>query len=189
MSIGGVSEVDMTINGTQLQFTGHGYHDANWSPQPLNAAVSSWYFGSANVGDYDLSYISVTPTNSTKILNTGYLSRNGIVLQNQCSLQGTKQNDHSVITPYGSASDNITGGVNVPTGYIIDYILANGEKFSFNLSSVAGSQNPDSIAYHRWVGQATGGKVGESLSYGQTVFEWLNPSLMTYTIPSATLVI
>lgn len=174
----------MTINGTQLQFTGLGYHDANWSPQPLNAAVSSWYFGSATVGEYDLSYISVTPTNSTKILNTGYLSRNGIVLQNQCSLQGTKKNDHSVITPYGSANDTISGGVNVPMGFIIDYILSNGERFSFNLSSIVGSQNPDSIAYHRWVGLATGGKVGESLSSGQTVFEWLNPGLTTYTTSS-----
>lgn len=181
---GAVSSVDMTINGTQLKFTGQGYHDANWSPQPINTAVSSWYFGTATVGPYDLSYISVTPTNSTKILNTGYLSRNGVVLQNQCSLDGTKTNDHSIITPYGQVNDTAAGGVSIPTGFIVEYILANGEAFSFNLSSVAGAQNPDSLPYHRWNGLASGGRVGDSVSSGLTVFEWLNPGLVTYTAPA-----
>ena len=169
------------VNGTKLQFTGKGYHDANWAPQALNEAVSSWYFGSAQVGPYDLSYISVTPINSSKILNTGYLSRNGVVLQNQCSLDGTKTNDHSIITPYGLVNDTTAGGVSVPTGFIIDYILENGETFSFNLSSVAGGQNPDTAAYHRWNGLASGGKVGDAISSGLTVFEWLNPGLASYT--------
>ncbi|KAJ7780862.1 hypothetical protein DFH07DRAFT_1023032 [Mycena maculata] len=177
---GSVSEVDMTINGTRLSFTGQGYHDANWSPGPLNAVVSSWFFGTAQVGDYDLSYISVTPANSTKILNTGYLSRNGVTLQNQCSLDGTKTTDHSIITPYGLEHDAISG-VDVPTGYIIQYVLANGEQFEFNLSSIAGAQNPDQTVYHRWVGRASGGKVGEAPGSGLTVFEWLNPGLVTYS--------
>jgi len=178
---GGGSDVDMLIKGTRLQFHGLGYHDANWSPQPLNAAVSTWYFGQAQVGEYDLSYISVTPTNSTKILNTGYLSRGGIVLQNQCSLDGTKQNDRSIITPYGLQNDTVAGGLNVPTGFLIDYVLANGAKFTFNLSSVSGAQNPDQNVYHRWVGTATGGKVGEKPSSGLTVFEWLNPGMVNYS--------
>jgi hypothetical protein len=180
ISVGAVSDVDMTIDGTKLRFTGQGYHDANWSPQPLNTAVSSWFFGQAQVGEYDLSYISVTPTNSTKILNTGYLSRAGVVLQNQCSLDGTRQNDRSIITPYGLQNDTVAGGVNVPTGFTVDYVLANGETFKFNLSSVGGAQNPDQNVYHRWVGTATGGKVGERPRSGLTVFEWLNPGLVNY---------
>lgn len=171
----------MKINGTKLQFKGQGYHDANWAPTPLNAAVSTWYFGSATVGEYDLSYTSVTPVNSTKILSTGYLSRNGVILQNQCGLLGAKQTDSSAVTPYGLQNDTVAGGVSVPTGYLIDYVLANGEKFQFNLSSIAGAQNPDSIAYHRWVGRATGGKVGDEPSSGLTVFEWLNPGLVVYS--------
>ncbi|KAJ7058532.1 hypothetical protein C8F01DRAFT_292756 [Mycena amicta] len=178
---GAVSEVDMTINGAKLQFTGQGYHDQNWAPEPLNSAVTTWYFGTASVGDYDLSYISVTPANSTKILNTGYLAHKGVVLQNQCSLDGTKTKDHSIITAYGLDHDAVSG-VDVPTGYIIDYILADGERYSFNLSSVgSAAQNPDQIVYHRWVGRATGGKVGEKPSKGLTVFEWLNPGLVPYT--------
>ena len=169
----------MTINGTQLVFSGFGYHDANWSPVPLNDAVSTWFFGSAQIGPYDLSYISVTPTNSTKVLNTGYLSRHGVVLQNQCSLNGTKSNDLSIITPYGLEHD-AAAGVDVPTGFVIEYILANDEHFVFNLTSVNRAQNPDQNAYHRWVGTGEGGKVGEKASVGLTVFEWLNPGLTAY---------
>ncbi|KAJ7468895.1 hypothetical protein B0H11DRAFT_1920910 [Mycena galericulata] len=144
---GAVSQVDMTINDAPLRFTGKGYHDSNWSPVPLNAAVSSWFFGTA---------------------------------QNQCSLEGSKATDHSIITRYGLEHDAVAG-VDVPTGYIIQYILANGEQFEFNLSSIAGAQNPDQNVYYRWVGRATGGKVGEPPQSGLTVFEWLNPGLTTYS--------
>ncbi|KAF7291120.1 hypothetical protein MIND_01255100 [Mycena indigotica] len=178
---GAVSEVDMKINGARLRFTGQGYHDANWAPAPLNTAVDSWFFGTASVGDYDLSYISVSPSNSTRTLNTGYLAHKGIVLQNQCSLEGTKSKDRSVIKPYGL--DQSSSGVPVPTGFIIDYILGNGEMYSFNLSSVGSSaQNPDEVVYHRWVGQASGGKVGGVSEQGLTVFEWLNPGLVPYSV-------
>ena len=179
-SAGATSHVDMTINGTKLHFTGLGYHDASWLPQPFNAAVSTWYFGQAQVGEYDISCASVTPTNSTKILNIGYLSHRGIVLQNQCSIDGTKQTDRSSISPYGLQNDTVAGGINVPTGFIVEYILANGEKFKFNLSSVGGAQNPDQNVYHRWAGKATGGKVGENKAFGLAVFEWLNPGLENY---------
>jgi hypothetical protein len=177
---GGQSVVDLTIGGSKLQFTGQGYHDANWSPQPINSAVESWFFGSATIGEYDLSYISITPSNSTKILTTGYLSRNGVVLQNQCSLQGTKANDHSVITPYGLQHDSVAN-VQVPQGFIIEYILANGDRYSFNLTSSDGVQNPDQIVYHRWVCTGTGGRVGGRQSSGLTVFEWLNPGEVVYS--------
>jgi len=179
---GGRATVDMVIDGSPLKINGFGYHDANWSPQPINALVSTWQFGSAQAGPYDLSYISVTPVNSTKILNTGFLSRNGVILQNQCSLQGTKSNDHSIVTPYGVQHDTVAG-VDVPAGYIIGYILENGEKFSFNLTAEANAQNPDVNVYHRWVGTVTGGEVGGTQYSGLTVFEWLNPGLATYTPP------
>lgn len=175
--------MDLTINGSKLQFSGNGYHDANWSPQPINAAVDTWFFGSAQIGPYDLSYISITPTNSQKILTTGYLSHNGVVLENQCSLQGSKTKDISVITPWGSHQDTVAN-VLVPQGFIIEYILQNGDQYRFNLTSTGGVQNPDQNVYHRWVGTGTGGKVGEPPSSGLTVFEWLNPGLAVYTPPS-----
>lgn len=63
---------------------------------------------------------------------------------------------------------------------ILQYILANGETFTFNMSSVANSQSPDVPVYHRWFGTATGGKTGEPPSEGSVVFEWLNPGGVVY---------
>ncbi|TCD68463.1 hypothetical protein EIP91_010749 [Steccherinum ochraceum] len=175
---GGNAQVAVKIGDTQLSFTGAGYHDANWAPAPLNKIVSSWSFGSAQVGPYDLSYVLAQPLGSSnpRVLNTGYLSRNGVVLQNQCSVNGTKTKDMSLIKPYGS---QMQAGVTVPKGYVIEYVLANGESFSFNLTS--SGVNPSQNIYHRWVGTAVGGKKGEKPFEGSTVFEWLNPGLVPYS--------
>lgn len=178
---GGTAVVDVVVDGVPLQFTGDGYHDANWAPEPLNNIVSTWYFGSGQVGPYDFSYVSATPvsTNSPSplTLNTGYLSIDGVILQNQCSVEGTKTNDISMITPYGSVEDN---GLTVPAGYVLEFVLGDGETYSFNLSS--SGQNPDQSIYHRWVGTTVGGNVAnEEQLEGSTVFEWLNPGLVVYT--------
>lgn len=173
--------VDVVVDGVPLQFTGDGYHDGNWAPVALNDIVSTWYFGQGQVGPYDFSYVYATPasTNSPSplTLTTGYLSIDGTILQNQCSVEGTKTTDISTITPYGSVEDD---ALTVPAGYVIEFVLANGEAYSFNLSSTG--QNPDQSLYHRWVGTAVGGNVasGEQLE-GSTVFEWLNPGLVAYT--------
>ncbi|KAJ7202636.1 hypothetical protein GGX14DRAFT_463078, partial [Mycena pura] len=178
---GAISEVNMVIGGAPLSFTGQGYHDANWATAPLNDAVSTWFFGSATVGEYDFSYVSAQAPGSTMVLTTGYLAQNGVVLQNQCSVAGKKNTDISKATPYGLEHDAVAG-VDVPTGFIIEYVLKNGECFQFNLSSIGGgAQNPDQSIYHRWVGRATGGKVGAKPQNGLTVFEWLNPGLVPYS--------
>ncbi|KAJ7199681.1 hypothetical protein GGX14DRAFT_661702 [Mycena pura] len=176
---GAISEVNMLINGTPLKFTGQGYHDANFLPKPLNLVVSTWFFGSATVGEYDLSYVKAQAANSSKVLSTGYLAKNGVVLQNQCSVLGAKNTDVSQVTPYGLEHDAVAG-VDAPTGFIIEYILRDGEHYRFNLSSIGGAQNPDQSIYHRWVGGAAGGKVGDEPQHGLTVFEWLNPGLVPY---------
>lgn len=173
--------MDVVVDGIPLQFTGDGYHDANWAPEPLNNIVSTWYFGSGQVGPYDFSYVSATPvsTNSPSplTLNTGYLSIDGVILQNQCSVEGTKTKDISTITPYGSVEDN---GLTIPAGYVLEFVLGDGETYSFNLSS--SGQNPDQSIYHRWVGTVVGGNVAsEEQLEGSTVFEWLNPGLVVYT--------
>ena len=182
--LGGKATVNLIVNGSPLQFTGLGYHDANWAPVPLNKIVTSWYFGSAQIGPYDFSYTwAQTIGNNSRALNTGFLSRDGVILQNQCSVDKTKTKDISIVTPYGLTT--APGGLSVPTGYIIKYILANGEVFSFNLT--AAGANPDISVYHRWLGAGVGGKVigadGRTTETykGLAVFEWLNPGMNTYT--------
>ncbi|KAI0264216.1 hypothetical protein BC834DRAFT_924739 [Gloeopeniophorella convolvens] len=174
---GGTASVSAMVDGSPLVFEGSGYHDANWAPVPLNEAVSTWYFGSAQVGPYDLSFVSATALGSSRPLNTGYLSSSGTVLQNQCSVEGTKSVDISKLTPYGSA---VQAGVTVPAGFILEYTLQDGSEVTFNLS--ARGANPGQNIYHRWLGTATGGKPGENFE-GAANFEWLNPALVPY-VPS-----
>ncbi|KAH9940689.1 hypothetical protein B0H21DRAFT_571721 [Amylocystis lapponica] len=174
---GGQANVSFSINGTSFTFTGNAYHDANWLPAPLNDVVSSWYFLNAQVGPYHVSDVLVTPINSTRQLGTGYLSADDVVLQNQCSVVGAKTTDISTVTPFGEVHDSVSN-VTLPAGFVIDYTLGNGDKYSFNLTARA--QNPDQAIYHRWVGSATGGKVGGEQYTGTTLFEWLNPGMNVY---------
>ncbi|KAH9838003.1 uncharacterized protein C8Q71DRAFT_796352 [Rhodofomes roseus] len=172
---GGTADVTLTVNGTKLAFTGTAYHDANWLPAPLNEAVSSWYFLNAAVGPYDMSAVLVQPVNSSLKLNTGFLAKDGVVLQNQCSVVGARNTDISTATPTGSYIDS---GLTLPTGFTLSYTLANGDVYSFDLTSQGA--NPNQAIYHRWIGTATGGPVGGGQETGTTVFEWLNPGMNTY---------
>ncbi|KAH9951856.1 hypothetical protein B0H21DRAFT_775486 [Amylocystis lapponica] len=175
---GGSAIVDLVINGDPLVFAGHGYHDGNFGTQPLNVFVDSWYWLSAQVGPYDVVMSLQLPTNATRELTTGYLARSGVILQNQCSILGTRTEDVSTLTPYGAVWD-AANNVTVPQGFIVEYNLDDGQQYSFNLTGLG--QNPNAIIYRRWIGTASGGAVGEAQYEGTTVFEWLNPGMNTYT--------
>lgn len=174
---GGKAVVDLKIAGKSFQFEGTGYHDQNWMPEPIQNFISTWYFGAATVGPYTFSYLAVRTIDSDRTLTTGFLARDGIVLQNQCGTD-KQGNDRSSLTPFG-VIHNPVSGVDVPQGYNIDYILTNGEQYSFQLTEIA--EVVDMNVYHQSVGSVKGGKVGEEPSEGHTVFEWLNPGLVTYT--------
>ncbi|KAJ3776624.1 hypothetical protein FB446DRAFT_273736 [Lentinula raphanica] len=173
---GGSVDVDVTINGTRLQFTGNGYHDQNWMPLALNEFISSWYFGFAEIGPYTLSYVSATPLNSSITFNTGYLATDQAVLQNQCSVAGSRTTDVSIIRPVGEmagAEDTIA-----PSSWTLSYVIDDGTEYEFNL--VPTGVNPSMAVYQRWTGSISGGKKGETSYEGVATFEWLNPGLNVY---------
>lgn len=51
---------DITIDGEKFHYTGHGYHDHNWSNVSMLSIFHDWYWGRAKIGDYSLisSYIT-----------------------------------------------------------------------------------------------------------------------------------
>jgi hypothetical protein len=175
--VGGIADVDLTINGTQLKFTGNGYHDQNWMPLALNQFISSWYFGFAEVGPYTLSYVSVIPVNSTVVFNTGYLATDQAVLQNQCSVNGTKTTDIAVVQPKGAVAGG--EGTVAPASWMLNYIAGDGSEFEFEL--IPTGANPSLAVYQRWTGSISGGKKGEEKYEGVATFEWLNPGLNVYS--------
>ncbi|KAJ4492852.1 hypothetical protein C8J55DRAFT_418707 [Lentinula edodes] len=173
---GGTVNVDVRINGTRLQFTGNGYHDQNWMPLALNEFISSWYFGFAEVGPYTLSYVSAAPLDSSIVFNTGYLATDNAVLQNQCSVDGSKTTDISIIRPTGEMAG--AEGTIAPSGWTLNYIIDDGTEFEFLI--VPTGVNPDIAIYQRWTGLISGGKKGEESYEGVATFEWLNPGLNVY---------
>ncbi|KAI0656575.1 hypothetical protein C8Q70DRAFT_1056491 [Cubamyces menziesii] len=174
---GGDATVDVVLSGSPLTITGKGYHDANWMPQPIDKFMDDWYFLDAQVGPFDLSAVYAAITGSTKDFNTGFLEHSGTILQNQCSLQGSRKDDFVSITPYGLGFD-APSGVNVMKGFILDYTLANGDQYQFNITGL--SLVLDQLIYHRWVGSAVGGHVGGEQYSGVAMYDWLNPSLRPY---------
>ncbi|KAI8973066.1 hypothetical protein BD414DRAFT_517715 [Trametes punicea] len=174
---GGPVQVDVNLSGSKLQFTGQGYHDANWMPEPIDAFIADWYFLDAQVGPYDLSAVRAALTGTTRVFNTGFLEQSGTILQNQCSVQGSRTTDAVAITPYGLAVDE-DFNINVMEGFILEYTLKDGEQYRFNLTGQSlVLQQP---IYHRWVGTAVGGKVGGEQYTGVSMYDWLNPSLTPY---------
>ncbi|TBU41439.1 hypothetical protein BD309DRAFT_1041836 [Dichomitus squalens] len=159
---GGAASVSVVLDGTPFEFDGQGYHDANWMTQ---------------VGPYDLSAVWSHITGSRREFTTGFLQADGVILQNQCSVEGAKADDFSKLTPWGLKYDE-PSGVNVFEGFILEYTLANGDLYRFILTGQ--SLVLDQPIYHRWVGSAVGGMVGGEQYEGTTMYDWLNPSLTPY---------
>ncbi|KAI0768818.1 hypothetical protein BD413DRAFT_614305 [Trametes elegans] len=150
---GGAATADVVLNGTAFSFAGKGYHDQNWMPRPADAFLDDWYFLNAQAGPYDLSAVLAAVTGSARDTTTGFLVRDGVVLQNQCGLQGPRDRDALVPAPWDAAPDEANG--------LASLIL-------------------DQAIYHRWVGSAVGGKAGGEQYTGVSQDDWLNPSLRPY---------
>jgi len=185
---GGRATVSLMVDGSPLTFTGTGYHDQNFidSNDLFANVISQWFFGTAQVGPYVFSYLEATSFNSNTTLTTGFLARDGVILQNQCSFAPTAASsaiqapNTSRLTPFGVIHSQASG-VDVPQGYVVDYVLADGEQFSFTLTEEA--EIVDLNVYHRSIGNVTGGKVGEAAAEAVILFEWLNPGVNVY-VPS-----
>ncbi|KAJ5595592.1 Hydroxyneurosporene synthase [Penicillium hispanicum] len=170
-----VGSVDITIQGSRLQFQGPAYHDKNWSDRPFTESVQSWYWGHGRVGSYSIvwfSYLALNdPTNTTYV--SSYVARDGEVLISACS--------SSLLTVRPVGKDESTGGRyppragDIPVGFqlVFDLGEANGWlKVNVTAESVVAG---DEEYYMRWTGSLTGeaveGKIAQSSLDGVAVFE------------------
>ncbi|THH29787.1 hypothetical protein EUX98_g4404 [Antrodiella citrinella] len=187
---GGRASVSLVLGGSPLTFVGTGYHDQNFidTSDMFADVISQWFFGTAQVGEYVFSYLSATPFGSNATVTTGYLARNDIVLQNQCSVSATgtstetQATNTNKLTRFGVIHSEASA-VDVPQGYTIDYVLSNGERYSFTLTEQA--EVVDLDVYHRSIGNVSGGKVGEPAKTAVGLWEWLNPGKNVYVAKSA----
>ncbi|KAK5999052.1 hypothetical protein PT974_01439 [Cladobotryum mycophilum] len=127
--------VDLTIDGSHLFLDNAiGYHDHNWAPVGLDKFAYTWLTGQGSCGPFDLTYLEVQALGSKRSgdILKGFLAYNGKYLQNECSLYGDKKVDTLSVELTGQTTDSVTKQ-QVPTGLTLDYTLANGTHYVFNL--------------------------------------------------------
>jgi len=162
------STVDLLIGGERLAFTGAGYHDKGWGPQPFATSVGSWYWGHGRIGPYSIVWFDILSPDGTEYVSA-YAAKNDIALVTSCDLAGLR------VRPTGeNASYPPHSSTGKPSGYHITMDLGAEGVLDMNVSVVA---TLISIPiYARAVGHIRGsirtaGKSGEAIMSGIALLE------------------
>ncbi|KAL7940071.1 hypothetical protein V8C42DRAFT_302521 [Trichoderma barbatum] len=172
--------VDITVHGSQLYIEDAvGYHDKNWGPKGLDKFAYTWLTGQGSCGPFDLNYLEVQALGSPRSADIikGFLAYNNKYLQNRCYVYGDERPNTVEISLNGQTTDEVTGQ-QVPTGLVLEYTLANGTQFVFDLHHTISV--PSTPFYHRWRVGGKGGRVGGPQYDCQLIGEWLNPGQAIY---------
>ncbi|WWC57733.1 uncharacterized protein I303_100267 [Kwoniella dejecticola CBS 10117] len=166
-----VAVVDLKVGDKRVAFTGNGYHDKNWGPVPYPPHLNYWYWGHGRAGDYSLVWSRVVAKDNTTI-SGAWLARDGQVLRSTCV------HDESIhVEPFGN---NVTIPPNRPNdtenidGFDITINIGEEGLYQFRFDSNRWTNGNDGN-YARWIGNFTGGKVGEEASSGVGVTEQMGP--------------
>ncbi|KIW16895.1 hypothetical protein PV08_04085 [Exophiala spinifera] len=139
------ASVDVTILGTQMQFSGNGYHDKNWGDVPFITALNSWYWGHGTFGDYNVVFFDmIDPSNNEKV--GGYVLKDGQVVGSTCT---TGLQVRPVDAPY---PPTLTGAN--PTQLTITMTLNDGSILNATVTELA--TQIDVGLYTRWIGTIEG---------------------------------
>ncbi|KAL2869747.1 uncharacterized protein BJX67DRAFT_391755 [Aspergillus lucknowensis] len=163
---GGNADVQLTVRGHPLEFTGVGYHDKNWGDQNFASNVGSWYWGHGRLGDYTVVWFDFLSAQRENYVSA-YLSRDNEVIVSQCS--GIS------VRPYGE-NDTYPPLISTgpPTGFDVKISLPEGGIFAFSAATkhiIAGGE--EGFPYTRWSGTLRGDIEGEEV-IGQAVLEQFN---------------
>lgn len=148
---------DFTIGDTKLHFVGSGYHDKNWSDQPLQQNVESWYWGHARVGPYSVVWFDGIATNG-KEYTSAYAARNGRIITASCEsgIQVRPSGGDSTYPPRASAG--------LPEGFQMKIDLAEEGALEVKVSnSLVILDERATSGYTRWIGTAAGSLNGHTL--------------------------
>jgi hypothetical protein len=175
------ANVDLKIDGKELKFNNApAYHDHNWLPSGVDKFLYTWIVGLGSCGPYDVSFVEVQALDSSldKDIVSGFLTENGQFLHNQCYIRGNKAKvDTMEVRLTGQEFDPLSG-VDVPTGWEVEFVLDNGKEYFFKLDNTI--QNPARSVYHRWHTSGSGGEKGGKQYECFLTTDWLNPGLAVY---------
>ncbi|TVY82420.1 Tyrosinase family protein asqI [Lachnellula suecica] len=144
-----VGEVDMTILGEELKFTGVAYHDKNWSNQPFSQNVNSWVWGHGRLGNYSIVWFDTLSSNNTEFVSA-YAALDGVIVASSCDPSSL------VVRPTGPNDQYppsvLTGD---PGGFNITMDLGDAGTLSIDVTIVTTIADAGE-AYKRWTGSMRG---------------------------------
>ncbi|KAI9729151.1 MAG: hypothetical protein M1834_007058 [Cirrosporium novae-zelandiae] len=149
-----IGKVDFNVNGTDVNFTGVGYHDKNWADKPMNDTVASWYWGHGRLGPYTVVWFDALSLNNAAEYASGYVTQNSSVLTNGCLAASVRPLGSNTSYPPTASND-------LPTGFNVSISLDSGDTLVFQVELVSVIAGGTGI-YSRWVAALTGGLVGGS---------------------------
>jgi hypothetical protein len=172
----GVASCDFKIAGDSVAFHGIGYHDQNWGGLELQTCVESWYWGRGTVGPYSLVWFVVISGITGEQYSSAYLVNDGKVEVANLNTPHTTRVSMTVLPTGNGTQYPPSAEDNLPTGFLIEFNGATGEKWSFSAEAVHialdnSEGGPD--GYTRWAGTVSGGQKGGSVATGSGVWEWL----------------
>ncbi|KAI0083469.1 hypothetical protein BDY19DRAFT_660322 [Irpex rosettiformis] len=116
--------VNLDMNGTRVQFSGHGYHDKNWGSVPVSDTTRFWYWGHANVGPYSVVWFIYTGLDG-KEGSSGYIAHNGQIMSLACGSTQVRPTGKGVEFPPTPADRSPV------TGFSISIDVGSQGKFQF----------------------------------------------------------
>ncbi|KAF7374730.1 hypothetical protein MSAN_00358300 [Mycena sanguinolenta] len=156
-----VATVDLIVDGERLTFTGAGYHDQGWGPQPFSSAVGSWYWGHGRVGPYSVVWFDILTADGVEYVST-YVGKGDTALVTSCDLasQQVRPTGNNATFPPTSSSPK-------PSGYHITMDLGAEGVLDMNVSVVNQmfdlTEYMRAIAYINGTITPPGGKPGPSM--------------------------
>ncbi|KIV99549.1 uncharacterized protein PV09_08849 [Verruconis gallopava] len=157
--------VNMTVNGSALQFNGYGYHDKNWGDTVFTDVVQSWYWGHGRLGPYSIVWFDALDTSGVEH-TSGYITKGSTVIESSCASGSV------VARPYGANADyppQPSSGV--PTGFDITFntgtigtVQVQATVETIQIPGVAGT------TYGRYIGPLSGTVAGKNYT-GTALFE------------------
>jgi hypothetical protein len=155
-----LAKVDLTINGTRLQFSGRGYYDGSFGPRPVVTNVAFWKWGHVTVGEYSIVCGTTKhPDNTTTA--AAIIAKGGRFLDVICD-----GGQRIKMTSIGT-------GDSQSQGY---EMVINSTKVGIFTLKTSSTTQTQGTPYSRWIGDAEGGFVGEESSSGVAVWELMEVS-------------
>ncbi|KAK5132436.1 hypothetical protein LTR08_009047 [Meristemomyces frigidus] len=145
-----VAHVHFHINGTELAFTGPGYHDKNWGDRQFFESVGSWYWGHGRLGPYSIVWFDARTETGVEHFSA-YVAKDGKIVTGSCA------NGSVVARPWGGEDMYPPPATTQnPDGFELRFADVEGRELVVNVTTAVTLVDFGAV-YERWTGTLEGG--------------------------------